>query len=158
MRMTWKTALIRHKNRFRLRSYDARAWCRIQEIPSARIGGANGFPRSHQQIRSEHSEQYGTVARIIHSLLKQTGDCGNRSVLNLRRPLLTIGHLSNAQLGCGYVYAWKIKAPDRLIEESGCFYILDKFAQVLCCGFAPSGHANGLLDGHKMPIEQTRTG
>ena len=62
------------------------------------------------------------------------------------------------QLGCGYVYAWKIKAPDRLIEESGCFYILDKFAQVLCCGFAPSRYANGLLDGHKMPIEQTRTG
>src|SRR5947199_509569 len=77
--MTWKTALIRHKYRFRLRSYDARAWCRIQEIPSARIGGANGFPRSHQQIRLEHSEQYGTVTRIIHSLLKQARDTALRA-------------------------------------------------------------------------------
>src|SRR5439155_10723002 len=58
-----------HSNR-----YDARAWRRIQEISSARIGSKDGFPRSHQQIRSEHSQQFGTVARIIHSLLKQTGD------------------------------------------------------------------------------------
>src|SRR5436189_3884205 len=54
-----------HSNR-----YDARAWRRIQEISSARIGSKDGFPRSHQQIRSEHSQQFGTVARIIHSLLK----------------------------------------------------------------------------------------
>src|SRR5206468_12488562 len=86
MRMTWKTALIRHKNRFRLRSYDARAWCRIQEIPSARIGGANGFPRSHQQIRLEHSEQYGTVTRIIHSLLKQARDTALRHKTQPQKP------------------------------------------------------------------------
>ncbi len=49
--------------------YGARAWHRIQEILSARIGSEDGFPRSHQQIRSEHSQQYGIVARIIHSLL-----------------------------------------------------------------------------------------
>ena len=32
------------------------SWCRIQGISSAWTGREDGFPRSHQQIRSEHSE------------------------------------------------------------------------------------------------------